>query len=209
MLILVRLKLASMLKMRLSGNVTARQSCIDVSYPTDEFHVLMVMSTPCDKVSHNRYRSLCLGKESISAWQPVSGLRGHFRFDKSSYHLIPWDKQRRTVAFRVWRRVGRLCILCWSWSVCNLPSNETCEFSDGSNNTVQVGHVNVYFLNAMNQMWEDMVEPSVKKFVEFIVIHQSTKFLQPPRLHISSYRSLIRWSHGYSHSFPTSIPAVF
>ncbi|CAD6187339.1 unnamed protein product [Caenorhabditis auriculariae] len=44
-----------------AANSTARQSCIDLSYPDNQFRVLMVMSAPCDK-----HRNQCQAFVAIS-----------------------------------------------------------------------------------------------------------------------------------------------
>ncbi|EGT40712.1 hypothetical protein CAEBREN_10632 [Caenorhabditis brenneri] len=112
-----------------SGNVTARQSCIDISFPTEDFHVLMVMSTPCDKRGNQ-----CQAFIAIS--------------DSTNQVII---------SFRGTNSGGQLLSEFGDGLEDYVPYTEV----DGSNNTVHVGHVNVYFLNAMSQMWDDMVEPSI------------------------------------------------
>ncbi|CAA90544.1 Fungal lipase-type domain-containing protein [Caenorhabditis elegans] len=113
-----------------ASNVTARQSCLDYAFPTDEFHVLMVMSTPCDRRGNQ-----CQAFIAIS--------------DSTNQVII---------SFRGTNSGGQLL----SEFGVGLEDYAAYTEIDGSNNTVSVGHVNVYFLDAMNQMWEDMVQPSIK-----------------------------------------------
>ncbi|CAO4386935.1 unnamed protein product [Caenorhabditis nigoni] len=113
-----------------SSNITARQSCIDISFPTDEFHVLMVMSAPCDKRGNQ-----------CQAFIAISDLTNQV-----------------IISFRGTNSGGQLLSEFGDGLEDYIPYTEV----DGSNNTVHVGHVNVYFLDAMNQMWEDMVEPTTR-----------------------------------------------
>ncbi|CAI2358132.1 unnamed protein product [Caenorhabditis sp. 36 PRJEB53466] len=118
-----------------SSNVTARQSCIDVSFPTDQFHVLMVMSTPCDKRGNQ-----CQAFVAISDYN-----------------------NQVIISFRGTNSGGQLL----SEFGDGLEDYVSYTEVDGSGNTVAVGHVNVYFLNAMSQMWEDMVQPSIKNRLNY------------------------------------------
>ncbi|CAB3400768.1 unnamed protein product [Caenorhabditis bovis] len=110
-------------------NVTSRQSCIDLSYPNDNFRVLMVMSTPCDKHSNQ-----CQAFVAIS--------------DETSQVIV---------SFRGTNSGGQLLTEFSNGLQDLVPFIET----DGSDNQINVGNVNVYFLNAMNQMWDNMVHPSI------------------------------------------------